>query len=146
MKKNILRTVLLLTACLVLFAGCANAVAAYTGSGDTQTTATVRIVTEDGEKLYDGKVKVVDDNPTVYMALKAAAGAKDLTLDIIDESMPDTMFLNGINDLVSEEPNYWMFYINAEMAMAGMGTQTFEEGDVIEFIYEDWSKGYIEIN
>ncbi len=145
MKKILVRTALLLTACLLLFAGCAS-IATYAGDGDTATTATLRIVTQDGEKLYDGTVKVVDDNPTVYMALKAAADAKNLTLDITNESTPDTMFLNGINDLVSEEPNYWMFYIDGEMAMAGMGTQTLTEGDRIEFIYEDWSKGYIEID
>ena len=146
MKKIIVRAVLCVMASVLLFAGCASAsVATYTGSGETQTTAMLRIVTMDGEKLFDDEVKVIDDNPTVYMALEAAAEAKELTLDIPDASTPESMFLNGINDLASEEPKYWMFYINKEMAAAGMGTQTFAEGDVIEFIYGDYNAGYVEV-
>lgn len=141
--KKIVSIVLLACVLLFILAGCQSAMATYTGSGDTKTVATVRIVTVEGEKLYDNKVKVIDDVPTVYMALKAAAEDKDLILDIMGED--DGMFLNGISDLIGEDPNYWMYYINQEMAMAGIGTQALHEGDVVEFIYGDYNAGYVEV-
>ena len=142
--KKIVSIVLIVAAMLALLAGCQASAATYAGSGEKETVATLRIVTMDGEKLYDGKVKVADDNPTVYMALKAAADEKGLTLDIMGEE-PDSMFLNGINDLMGQDPQYWMYYVNENMAEKGIGTQELAEGDLVEFIYGDYSKGYMKI-
>lgn len=142
--KKVISIVLCLTVALMLFAGCAS-VATYNGSGDKATTVTLRIVTMDGEKLFDDKVKVVDDSPTVYMALKAAAEAKKLMLDVVDEQTPENMFLNGIGDLVSENPNFWMFYVNQALSELGMGTQALADNDVVEFIYGDYNNGYVSV-
>lgn len=141
MKKGVI--IVLLVCALVLLAGCQSAKATYTGTGDTETLATIRIVTMDGEKMYDGKVKVIDDSPTVYMALEAAAEDEDLRLDIMGDG--EGMFLNGINDLVGQDPDYWMYYINREIAMNGIATQELSEGDVVEFIYGDYNEGYVEV-
>ena len=143
MMKKTVSIVLLACVLLGLLAGCQSDMATYTGSGDTQTVAKLRIVTMEGEKLYDNTVKVIADSPTVYMSLKAAADDKGLTLDIMGEN--ENMFLNGINDLMGEDPNYWMYYIDGEMAMAGIGTQALGEGDVVEFIYGDYNAGYVEV-
>ena len=148
MKKIVLFSLACMLAFAMLLSGCAAPAAevpTYTGTGTTQTSVTLRIVTMEGEKLFDGAVKVVDDNPTVYMALKAAADSAKITLEVVDEATPDSMFLNGINDLVSENPNYWMFYVNKEMAAMGMGTQAIANDDVVEFIYGDYNNGYVEV-
>jgi len=148
MKKVLLLTLACMLAFTMLLSGCAAPAAdvpTYKGTGSTETTVTLRVVTMDGEKLYDGAAKVVDDNPTVYMALKAAADSAKMTLDIVDEATPESMFLNGINDLLSENPNYWMFYVNKEMAAMGMGTQTIANDDVVEFIYGDYNNGYVDV-
>lgn len=141
--KKIVSILLLAFALLLLLAGCQSAKAVYTGTGDKETLAMVRIVTMDGEKLYDGKVKVIDDSPTVHMALQAAAEDKDLRLDIMGEG--EGMFLNGINDLVGQDPDYWMYYIDQEMAMNGIEAQELGEGNVVEFIYGDYNEGYVEV-
>lgn len=148
MKKVLLITLTCLLVFSMTLSGCAAPAAdasTYTGTGSTETTLTLRVVTMEGEKLYDGAVKVVDDNPTVYMALKAAANSAKLTLDIVDEATPESMFLNGINDLLSENPNYWIFYVNKEMAAMGMGTQVIANDDVVEFIFGDYNNGYVEV-
>jgi len=141
--KKIAVIVLLAAMLLLVLAGCQSAKAIYTGTGETETVARIRIVTMDGEKLYDGKVKVIDDGPTVYMALHAAAEDKDLRLDIMGDG--EGMFLNGINDLMGADPNYWMYYINRELAMNGIAVQAVNEGDVVEFIYGDYNEGYVEV-
>lgn len=140
--KKIVSIFVAILSLLTLFAGC-QSMATYTGDGDQATVATLRIVTMDGEKLYDGKVKVVDDSPTVYMALRAVSEEKDMPLDIMGEG--DSMFLNGVDDLVGQDPDYWMYYINKEMAANGIGTQALAEGDLVEFIYGDYNTGYVEI-
>lgn len=144
MKKRILTGILLLGALAMVLAGCAST-PTFQGTGSKSTEVTLRLVTMEGEKLYDGKVKVVDDNPMAYMALKAAAQEKKLTLDITDESDPARMFLNGINDLKSANPAFWMIYINKYAATAGMGAQPISANDVVEFIYGDYNKGYSDI-
>jgi hypothetical protein len=115
--------------------------AIYLGESAAITEVTLRIVTLDGEILFDGPVLVVDDKPTVYMALQAAAEAADLTLDVSGDTV-DMLFLNGINDLVSENPVFWMYYVNQNMAELGMGTQPIAQGDLVEFIYGDYNVGY----
>lgn len=139
--------VCLILAVSLLFTGAAaqTTTPVYLGESAAITMVTLRLCTLEGEILFDGPVAVVDDSPTVYMALKAAAEAAGLALDISGEDAPDTMFLNGIGDLVSENPVFWMYYVNQSMAELGMGTQPILDGDVIEFIYEDWSAGYVEI-
>lgn len=144
MKKSI-ATLLLVCIIAALFTGCGAPVATYKGAGAKETTAKVRIVTMEGEKFFDDKVKVVDDKPTVYMALKAAADSKKLTLDIMDENDPSKMFLNGISDLKGQDPKYWMYYINKNIAQLGIGSQELKADDVVEFIYGDYNKGYVEV-
>ncbi len=144
-KRGLL--VCLILALTLLFTGAAaqSVTPVYLGDSAAITTVTLRVATLEGEILFDGPVAVVDDNPTVYMALKAAADAAGLTLDISGEDTPDMMFLNGVNDLISENPVFWMYYINQGMADLGMGTQPIADGDVVEFLYEDWAAGYVEI-
>lgn len=117
----------------------------YLGDSTQITTVTLRVYTLEGEILFNGPVAVVDQNPTVYMALKAAADTVGMTLEISGKDTPESMFLNGVNDLISENPVFWMYYINQTAAELGMGTHPIAEGDVIEFIYEDWSAGYAEV-
>lgn len=143
--RRFLIGVLCTVVCLALLAGCAQSTTVFKGSGEKETNITLRIVTMDNEKLFDDKVKIIDDEPTVYKALKAAADEKELTLDIVGEDTPDMMFLNGINDLLSENPDFWMYYINQNMAESGMGTQSVKDGDVVEFIYGDFNNGYVEV-
>jgi predicted phage tail protein len=143
--------VCLVMLCTLPFAGALAETAAapqgtaiYVGESAAITAVTLRVVTLDGEILFDGPVLVVDDNPTVSMALLAAADAAGLTLDVSGDTA-DTMFLNGVNDLVSENPAFWMYYINQAMAELGMGTQPIAQGDLVEFIYGDYNVGYQDI-
>ena len=137
----------LILALALLFTGAAaqSATPVYLGDSAAITTVTLRVATLEGEILFDGPVAIVDDNPTVYMALKAAAEAAGMTLDISGEETPDMMFLNGVNDLISENPVFWMYYVNQGMADLGMGTQPISDGDLVEFLYEDWAAGYVEV-
>ena len=141
-KRGLLVCLILALALLFTGAAAQSTTPVYLGDSAAITTVTLRVYTLEDEILFDGPVMVVDDAPTVYMALKAAAEATGMTLAISGEETPDTMFLNGINDLISENPIFWMYYINQTAAEFGMGTQAIAEGDVIEFIYEDWAVGY----
>ena len=61
------------------------------------------------------------------------------------KNTPDKMFVNGIADLKSENPNFWMYYINQQMAALGIGTQEVADKDVLEFVYGDYNLGYVEV-
>ncbi len=120
-------------------------IAVYNGTQIPQAEVRLRLVTTEGEKLLDGMVIVVADVPTAYMALRAGADAAGIALDIMDEDKPENMFVNAVADLASENPNFWMYYINGEAAQLGIGTQEVKDGDVLEFIYGDYNLGYVEV-
>jgi len=120
-------------------------IAVYNGTETPEASVRLRIVTTDGEKLLDGVVVTVAEHPTVYQVLKAGLDAAGIPLELVDENMPDKMFVNGIADLKSENPNFWMYYINQQMAALGIGTQEVADKDVLEFVYGDYNLGYVEV-
>lgn len=121
----------------VLLSGCTASVAEFKGTGSHQTEVAVRIVTDEDEVLYDGGVTIADNSPTAYMALKAAADEKNLALEINAQDTPDIMFLNGVSDIYSEDPKFWVLHVNGERAELGLGIETVSQGDVVEFIYQN---------
>jgi len=120
-------------------------IAIYNGTETPEASVRLRIVTTDGEKLLDGMVVTVAEHPTVFQVLKAGLDAAGIPLELVDENTPDKMFVNGIADLKSENPDFWMYYINQQMAELGIGTQEVKNGDVVEFIYGDYNLGYVEV-
>lgn len=120
-------------------------IAVYNGTETPEASVRLRIVTTDGEKLLDGVVVTVAEHPTVYQVLKAGLDAAGIPLELVDENTPDKMFVNGIADLKSENPNFWMYYINQQMAALGIGTQEVADKDVLEFVYGDYNLGYVEV-
>lgn len=148
MRKTAILFMLICCLLALALAGCSNKngdLPVYQGSGTKETVLTTRIVTMEGEKLFDGDVKVVDDNPTAYMALQAAANSAGLKLGVSNADTPDQMFLDSIGDLAGANPNFWMIYIDKESTSSGMGTQTIAGGQVLEFLFGDYNKGYVEI-
>lgn len=119
--------------------------AVYNGTETPEENVRLRIVTTDGEKLLDGMVVTVSEHPTVFQVLKAGLDAAGIPLELVDEATPDKMFVNGIADLKSENPNFWMYYINQQMAPLGIGTQEVKDKDVVEFIFGDYNLGYVEV-
>lgn len=136
MKKCLLMAVGIIM-CVAFLTGCATSEPVFGGTGSRETTVTLRIATAGGDELYDDDVTIVDNMPVAYMALKAAANAKNLPLEINAQDTPDIMFLNGVDGIYSEDPKYWVLYVNGERAGFGMGIQTVEDGDTVEFIYQD---------
>ncbi len=135
MKKTILLVCAIITA--VFFSGCAVSGAVFNGAGGRRTVVSVRIDAGGGNEYEGGDVTIKDNFPTAYMALKAAAEWKSLPLDICAEDTPDIMFLNGINGVESKDPFYWTLYVNGQKAKTGMGLTIVEDGDAVEFIYQD---------
>lgn len=121
----------------MLLTGCAASTAVFNGTGSRETEVAVRIVLDEDEVLYDGDVTVVDNSPTAYMALKAAADEKNIALEINASDTPSIMFLNGVGDIYSEDPKFWVLHVNGERAELGLGIEPVSEGDVVEFIYQN---------
>jgi hypothetical protein len=139
-KKHILIAVVMI--CIAILAGCSAAAPVYSGTGSRETTVSMSIATADGKVLFDDDVTIMDNSPTAYMALEAAANAKSLPLEINAQDTPDIMFLNGIDGIYSEDPKYWVLYVNGEKSEFGMGIQTVEDGDAVAFIYQDRAEEY----
>ncbi len=135
MKKTILLICAVLSA--AVFNGCSASEAVFYGTGSLQTTVSVRIGADVGSEYYSGDVTVADNFPTAYMALKAAAGYKNLPLEIYAEDTPDIMFLNGVNGVSSKDPLFWTLYVNGKKAEKSMGVTIVEDGDTVEFVYQD---------
>ncbi len=141
--------VLLLFAASGIAEGAQEDAPALVGVYNATETPTVRVhlrvLTAEGETLLDGMVAVVAQAPTAYMALRAGLDEAGIPIELIDEATPENMFINSIADLASENPYFWMYFINGEMAQLGIGTQEIAEGDLLELIYEDYNLGYVEI-
>ena len=135
MKKPMILIGIMLS--MALLAGCAAPAAVFSGTGSRQTAVTVRIDAGGNNVLYDGDVTIVDNSPTAYMALKAAAGEKGLPLEINAPDTPDIMFLNGIDGISSEDPTFWTLQVNGEKAEFGFGIEPLNNGDIVEFIYQN---------
>jgi len=144
MKKCLLITAGLLM-CLAMLTGCGVSEPVYNGTGSRETTVSMHIATAEGDVLFGGDVTIMDNIPTAYMALKAAANAKSLSLEINAQDTPDIMFLNGIESIYSQDPKYWVLFVNGEKAELGMGIQTVADGDAVTFIYQDRTEDEIKI-
>ncbi|UUX35150.1 DUF4430 domain-containing protein [Fundicoccus culcitae] len=114
----------------------------YQGEGDTETRVQLLVRTTENEVLFNDEVLIIDDAPTAYQALVAAAEAQDLELAVNGDD--ENMFLEGIEDLISENPNFWMIYVNGEPAEVGMAVLEVDEDDLVEYVYGDYSLGYVE--
>lgn len=141
MRKGLLMAVGIIM-CVAFLTGCATSEPVFGGTGSRETTVTLRIATEDGDELYDDDVTIVDNMPVAYMALNAAANCKNLPLEINAQDTPDIMFLNGVDGIYSEDPKYWVLYVNGEKAELGMGIQMLADGDTVDFIYQDRNEEY----
>jgi hypothetical protein len=79
---------------------------------------------------------VVPEDGTVLDALRAAADAYSLTLDI-DTSSSYGAFVNGIGDLIGgQDSQYWLYYVNGQSGMVAVDKQIVNSGDKIDFKFE----------
>jgi len=89
--------------------------------------------------------EVIDDNDdkTIWNVHTddATVGAALLDVGLIEGAMFDfglmVSHVNGIRADFVEDGAYWAFYIDGEMAMAGVDTTDIEEGVTYSFIYTE---------
>lgn len=71
---------------------------------------------------------------TALDLLVEAVGAENV---VTEPSIYGPMLIS-IKGLASQDPYYWMFYVNGEQAQLGAGSYVVEYGDQLEFRYESW--------
>ncbi|AKG33387.1 hypothetical protein [Paenibacillus durus] len=80
----------------------------YTGQGTLETKVNVVIYNED-EVLFLQTVKIIDDNPTVWKALKAIS-------DNVEQGMPIEKDQEGkivkVDGIGNNQKNHWELFIN----------------------------------
>ncbi|OAB44802.1 hypothetical protein [Paenibacillus glacialis] len=117
-KKTVLKVVALLLLCN-LFVACSRSEdgvyypsddgIAYTGEGSTETFVDVAIQSTEGI-IYFGKVKIIDDSPTVWKALKAIVENDVDDVDRIDKD--EQGLIIQINEFVNNEHEKWSLLVD----------------------------------
>ena len=117
--------VLLLMALLVIVAACGS-----TSNAPTQ-----------GEKTFVFEVTDADGNVTsqTIRTTEATVGAALVDEGLIEGEVSDfglmVTHVNGIRADFMEDDAWWAFYIDGEMAMAGVDATDIEEGVTYAFVY-----------
>lgn len=124
--KKILSTLLLLFVFAGALAGC---------SGGKQTTVSVKITSPDAT-IVDTTVTVTDDSPTASKAIIQACQA-----DKIAYTVTDGLF-DGFGGLTSTKEEGWLFYVNGVLSQTGAETTAVQEGDLVEFRYENYTQAF----
>jgi len=131
---------ILMSVTIFLLAACAG------NSGDTGQKATsTELVT--AQEIGDGRVtfrfEVTDDTGTVKAwnvnTDQSLVGEALLEVGLISgESGSLGLYVTQVNGLTADfmvNESWWGFYINGEMAMAGVDTTDIKQGEVYAFIY-----------
>ena len=93
-------------------------------------------------KVVDNQKKTVNDlkavsiigQPTALQLLQVALGADKVGLKDTDWGK----MIVSINGLKAEDPYYWAFYVNGQMASVGAESYQLKAGDQISFQLESW--------
>jgi hypothetical protein len=91
------------------------------------------------------RFEVTDNEETVtawdVRTDEATVGAALLAVGLIDGDMTDfglmVMYVNGLRANFNEDGAWWAFYINGEMAMAGVDSTDIEPEITYAFVYTD---------
>ena len=126
-KKTIFLFMLLLAMVSVL-AAC---------GGGKQTNVTVKITSPDST-IVDTKVTVTDNEPTASKAIIAACKANNIAYTVKEG------LFDGFGGMESSKDEGWLFYYNGTLAQTGAETTSVQEGDVVEFRYENYKKAFSE--
>ncbi len=105
--------------------------------GGKQTTVSVKITSPD-TTIIDTTVTVTDNNPTAAKAIMQACQA-----DKIAYTVTDGLF-DGFGGLASTKEDGWLFYVNDTLAQTGADATAIQEGDIVEFRYENYTKAFSE--
>lgn len=87
-----------------------------------------------GDKKETFKAEPGEDT-TVYDFLKKAAEEKDITLKTKEHEFGIIIIQIGEKENTKSDKN-WLFYVNGEMAKEAVNKINLEEGDKVEFKYE----------
>jgi len=88
-----------------------------------------------GDGATKNFVLTIDGEKTVYDFLNALAGENQIKLEIKESSLG--VLIQTIDAMENGQNNkYWLYYINGQMAPAGVAEQKVSPNDKIEFKFE----------
>lgn len=98
------------------------------------------------EAPIEGKATlIVDDGTGSPQEIETEFGEGDTVFDLLKQAGVDIeytesnigIFIDAIGGIFNDEKEnkYWMYYVNSEMVKKGVGEQSVEPGDKIEFRY-----------
>ena len=105
--------------------------------GGKQTNVTVKITSPDST-VVDTKVTVTDNEPTASKAIIAACKANNIAYTVKEGLLTASAAWNR------QRTRGWLFYYNGTLAQTGAETTSVQEGDVVEFRYENYNKAFSE--
>lgn len=96
---------------------------------------TVTLNVDTGEDIF--KYQIQTDNSTAFGVLEKARERTDLTFQADYNEKYQSHIINSINGVESTDTAYWIFYLNGEMASVGVDQQYIQDGDIINFKFEE---------
>ncbi len=140
MNKKNLKDLMLILVPLALLIGASvtlvsTGIITFEKPNNTADEITVALKVDNGENVIT--YEITTDNSTAFGVLEQAEKETDLTFqsDYFEEFQ--SHIINSINGIDSTDSNYWIFYLNGEMASVGVDQQYVKDGDIILFKYEE---------
>lgn len=138
--KRIISLVLLVAICVCGMASCAKA---------TVTNIDAKIIGVDNEVIFEGKVIVTVENPTVMNVLEAMERYGNV--DTLEVGQGNTLTINGITTSTTEDGKgfyFWSYELNGvsendtidvsgteSYLLVGLDVQPVKDGDKVSFVY-----------
>ncbi|MFD0825889.1 DUF4430 domain-containing protein [Neobacillus sp. M.A.Huq-85] len=106
----------------------------YTDWNKPSNNVALKVVDNQKKTVNDLKAVSIIGQPTALQLLQVALGADKVGLKDTDWGK----MIVSINGLKAEDPYYWAFYVNGQMASVGAESYQLKAGDQISFQLESW--------
>jgi len=141
-KILLLKLLIPLTIIILLFAGAVSLGVITIGPEDKITIdekVTATIIIYFGDRNVISHVLAIKNN-TVYDFLMEVAEMEDIEVKSTYYPQYDSYFIESISNYAGgENSKNWIYYINGEMGPVGADKQKVQDGDIIQWKYEDFT-------
>jgi len=123
-------TILVLLAAVLIFAAACGSANSATAQSQHKKTFTLE-VTDDTGNVSSQTIITTEETVGAALVKEGVIEGTESEFGLM------VMYVNGLRADYDEDGAWWAFYINGEMAMAGVDTTDIDEGETYAFVYTE---------